>query len=248
MARATLADATQRVRAGETERSVEMVVRAALDGQLRWVLSSAHAAPPLPDGTVIWNGFYQDITERKQAEDKLKESEAYNKMLFQESHRPIVVYDPAADGFIDCNPAAVKMYGFSSREDVLGKTPMDVSAPTQYDGTDSLTASRRHDHSALTHGVEVFEWRHQRPDGEIWDAMVHLMLFNYRGRKLLQFTLDDVTETQAQRGGTARERGALPPAVRRFGRRHAADRRWPFRGMQCSGRRDVAHGIARRTA
>ena len=143
---------------------------------------------------MIWNGFYQDITERKQAEDKLKESEAYNKMLFQESHRPIVVYDPAADGFIDCNPAAVKMYGFSSREDVLGKTPMDVSAPTQYDGTDSLTASQRHDHSALTRGAEVFEWRHQRPDGEIWDAIVHLMLFNYCGRKLLQFTLDDITD------------------------------------------------------
>ncbi len=194
VARATLANATQRVRTGEMERSVEMVVRAVLDGQLRWVLSSAHAAPPLPDGTVIWNGFYQDITERKQAEDKLKESEAYNKMLFQESHRPIVVYDPAADGFIDCNPAAVKMYGFSSREDVLGKTPMDVSAPTQHDGTDSLTASQRHDHSALTRGAEVFEWRHQRPDGEIWDAIVHLMLFNYCGRKLLQFTLDDITD------------------------------------------------------
>ena len=194
VARATLANATQRVRAGETERSVEMVVRAVPNGQLRWVLSSAHAAPPLPDGTVIWNGFYQDITERKQAEDKLKESEAYNKMLFQESHRPIVVYDPAADGFIDCNPAAVKMYGFSSREDVLGKTPSDVSAPTQYDGADSLAASQRHDHSALTRGVEVFEWRHQRPDGEIWDAMVHLMLFNYCGRKLLQFTLDDITD------------------------------------------------------
>ena len=194
VARATLANATQRVRAGEMERSVEMVVRAVLDGQLRWVLSSAHAAAPLPDGTVIWNGFYQDVTERKQAEDKLRESEAYNKMLFQESHRPIVVYDPAADGFIDCNPAAVNLYGFSSREDVLGKTPRDVSAPTQYDGTDSLTASQRHDHSALTRGVEVFEWRHQRPDGEIWDAMVHLMLFNYCGRKLLQFTLDDITD------------------------------------------------------
>ena len=84
--------------------------------------------------------------------------------------------------------------GFSSREDVIGKTPRDVSAPTQYDGADSLAASQRHDHSALTRGVEVFEWRHQRPDGEIWDAMVHLMLFNYCGRKLLQFTLDDITD------------------------------------------------------
>ena len=114
-ARTTLADATQRVRSGEIKHSIEMFVRTSLNSRLRWVLSSAYAAPPLPDGTVIWNGFYQDITERKQADDELKESEAYNKMLFQESHRPIVVYDPAKNGFIDCNPAAVKMYGFSSR-------------------------------------------------------------------------------------------------------------------------------------
>jgi len=210
-ARCTLEDATQRVRDGGIEAPAEMVVRAVLDGQSRWILSSACAAPPLPDGTVIWNGFYQDITERKQAEDKLKESEIYNKMLFQESHRPIVVYDPAAGGFIDCNQAAVKMYGFLSREDLLGKTPPDVSAPTQYDGTDSLTASQRHDHSALADGVEVFEWRHQRPDGEIWDAMVHLMLFNYRGRKLLQFTLDDITDSK-------RNEAALRESEERFRR------------------------------
>lgn len=210
-ARGTLEDATQRVRAGRIEPTAEMVVRAVLDGQPRWVLSSACAAPPLPDGTVIWNGFYQDITERKQAEDKLKESETYNKMLFQESHRPIVVYDSEAGGFIDCNQAAVKMYGFSSREDVLGKNQVDVSAPTQYDGIDSLRASQRHGHTALAHGIDVFEWRHQRPNGEIWDALVHLMLFNYRGRKLLQFTLDDITDSK-------RNEAALRESEERFRR------------------------------
>jgi PAS domain-containing protein len=117
VARTTLADATRQVRALEIKHSVEMIVRVLLNGPPRWVLSSAYATPPLQDGTVIWNGFYQDVTERKQAEDELKASEAYNKMLFQESHRPIVVYDPAENGFIDCNPAAVKMYGFLSRDD-----------------------------------------------------------------------------------------------------------------------------------
>ena len=135
----------------------------------------------------------EDNTERKKIEEALRESETYNRLLFQESHRPMVVFDPAK-GFIDCNEAAVKVYGYSSREEVLGKTPLDVSAPTQYDGTDSLIASQRRDHSALDRGFETFEWRHQRPNGEIWDAMVHLMAFTFRGRRLLQFTLDDVTE------------------------------------------------------
>jgi two-component system sensor histidine kinase/response regulator len=135
----------------------------------------------------------EDNAQRRRIEAALRESEDYNRLLFQESHRPMVVYDPEK-GFIDCNQAAIDVYGYSSRDEVLGKTPLDVSAPTQYDGTDSLTASQRHDHSALDYGMQTFEWRHQRPNGEIWDAMTHLMVFNYRGRRLLQFTLDDITE------------------------------------------------------
>lgn len=131
--------------------------------------------------------------ERKEAETNLCESEDYNKMLFQESRQPMVVMDPLS-GFIDCNSAAVDIYRFASRESVLGKSMLDVSAATQYDGSDSGTAAHSHMLAALEHGIDVFEWRHQRPNGEIWDAVVHLMSFNYRGLPLLQFTLEDITE------------------------------------------------------
>jgi len=143
-------------------------------------------------------GLYaQTAAERKhieQAEAALRDSEDYNKILFQESHRPIVVFDPEAKRFIDANQAAARIFGYSLPNDIIGKTPLDMAAPTQYDGTDSATASQRRDQSALTHEIESFEWRHQRPNGEIWDALVHLMAFNYRGRRLLQATLDDITE------------------------------------------------------
>jgi two-component system, sensor histidine kinase and response regulator len=79
---------------------------------------------------------------------------------------------------------------------VIGKTPLDMAAPTQYDGSDSATASRHRDQSALAQGIESFEWRHQRPNGEIWDGIVHLMSFEHRGRRLLQATLEDVTESK----------------------------------------------------
>jgi two-component system, sensor histidine kinase and response regulator len=187
-------DTSARIRAGETPSTIELVVRVILKDQLHWILFSAFPTMSAANDWVVWNGYYQDITERKHAEDELRESEAYNKMLFQESHRPLVVHDPLVNGFIDCNEAAVKIYGFASKEELLGKTPLDVSAPFQYDGTESKTAMEQQDHSALEHGIEAFEWRHQRADGEVWDAMVYLMAFNYHGRQLLQFTLDDITE------------------------------------------------------
>ncbi|GAB0057579.1 Sensor histidine kinase RcsC [Candidatus Magnetaquicoccaceae bacterium FCR-1] len=151
----------------------------------------------------------RDITQRKAAEAALRDSEAYNKMLFQESARPIVIHDPAGPGFIDCNPAAVRMYGYASREELLGKTPLDVSAPTQYDGSDSRAAMARIDMLALHQGPQSFEWRHRRPNGEIWDAQVHLMMFHFGGRELLQFTLDDITEKKRAGEEIERQRATL---------------------------------------
>jgi PAS domain S-box-containing protein len=127
-------------------------------------------------------------------ETSLEESESYNKVLFQQSHRAMVVVDPEAGRFIDSNQAAAEIFGYSSPEEIIGKTPSDMAASTQYDGTDSALASQRRDQSALAQGIESFEWRHRRPNGEIWDAVVHLMAFNYHGRRLLQATLEDITQ------------------------------------------------------
>jgi PAS domain S-box-containing protein len=102
----------------------------------------------------------------------------------------MVVFDPEARCFIDSNQAAAEIFGYSSPEEIVGKTPLDMAAPTQYDGSDSATASQRRDQSALAQGI----WRHQRPNGEIWDAMVHLLAFEHRGRRLLQATLEDITQ------------------------------------------------------
>jgi PAS domain S-box-containing protein len=123
-----------------------------------------------------------------------QDSDGYNRLLFRQSHRAMVVFDPEGGCFIDSNQAAAEIFGYASPEEVVGKTPLDMAAPTQYDGTDSATASQRRDQSALTKGIESFEWRHQRPNGEIWDAMVHLMSFTHRGRRLLQATLEDITQ------------------------------------------------------
>ena len=172
----------------------------------------------------------------EQAESALRESENYNKTLFEQSHRPIVVFDPEAGRFIHANQAAAKIFGYASREDVIGKTPLDMAAPTQYDGTDSAAASRRRDQSALTQGIESFEWRHQRPNGEIWDGLVHLMAFSYRGRRLLQATLDDITERKKTEEALRQSRQLLEsvlensPAViyakRKDGRYTYINREW----------------------
>ena len=199
--------------------------------------------------------YTQTIAERHRnelTESSLQESESYNKILFQQSRQAIVVFDPEARCFIDSNQAAAQIFGYSSPEEIVGKTPLDMAAPTQYDGTDSAVASQRRDQSALVQGIESFEWRHRRPNGEIWDAMVHLMAFNYRGRRLLQATLEDITERRKTEEDHRKSRQLLEsvlensPAViyakRKDGRYTYINREWErvcdLRREQVIGRTD----------
>ncbi|MDD5389963.1 MAG: EAL domain-containing protein [Gallionellaceae bacterium] len=134
------------------------------------------------------------IAALRKAKASLRESDAYNKVLFADSGIPLVVLDPDSGRFIDCNAAAARIYHLVDRDAVLGMTPADVSAPVQYDGRASAEAAREHIRQALIQGTHVFEWRHRRADAVEWDAEVRLMAFRHGGRTLLQFSLQDITE------------------------------------------------------
>ncbi|HCV42647.1 MAG TPA: hypothetical protein DGH68_04115, partial [Bacteroidetes bacterium] len=158
------------------------------DGSYRWIEWRS-----FPAGKLIYAAA-RDITKRKLDEEALRESGAFRKRVFDSSRIPIVVMDAATLKYVDCNPAATEIYHFSSREETLGKSPMDVSATRQYDGAPSSEKVRVYAEKALVEGMAAFEWRHQRPDGEIWDAAVHLMSFKSGERQFLQFTLQDITK------------------------------------------------------
>ncbi len=150
----------------------------------------------------------KDLTDQVEAlqvaEARILESEIYNKVLFADSRIPLVVLDPDSGRFVDCNQAAVAIYHLQRREAVLGLTPLDVSAPAQHGGLPSAEAASEHIRQALEQGSRVFEWRHRRPDGTEWDAEVHLMAFDYQGRTLIQFSLQDITERKTAKDALQR--------------------------------------------
>ena len=138
-------------------------------------------------------GVLTDITERKQIEDALQKSEQRYRTLFELSTDAIVMLDQ--DGkFFDGNKSALKMFGFSSKEDFIKMHPNELSPPTQPDGKDSLTASLEHIETAFVKGSEFFEWVHKKQDGTLFLADLRLSSLELGGKRVLQTLVRDITE------------------------------------------------------
>ncbi|MDB4334802.1 PAS domain S-box protein [bacterium] len=127
------------------------------------------------------------------------DSDELQSHFFDSSPIPIIVMNSQTLEFIECNQAAANIYGFSSKEDVIGKTPLDVSTLLQYDGSSSEIKAKEYIDTAIREESVVFEWRHQYENGGNWDAEVHLFRFNMDGEILIQFSLIDITNKKRAR-------------------------------------------------
>ena len=123
----------------------------------------------------------------------LEASEVLRLRQFESSPLAMLVMDAETHRFVDCNAAALRIYGYPSREALLATTPMDLSAKTQEDGASSVKKGYAFVEQTRRSGAVVFEWRHKRPDGTLWDGEGHLMAFELGGRSLMQFTMQDIT-------------------------------------------------------
>jgi diguanylate cyclase (GGDEF)-like protein/PAS domain S-box-containing protein len=132
----------------------------------------------------------QDITERKRSAEMLQNSENKYRVLFEDSADANWLMDEK--GFLDCNTAALQMFGYSAGDRMLH--PADISPPSQPDGTPSRTAAEQKMAAAFLNGKERFEWLHQRKNGNVFPAEVCLTALTLSGQPMLLATVRDITE------------------------------------------------------
>jgi len=133
----------------------------------------------------------EDITERKQAEEMLKEREEKYRIIFESAKDAIFIMQE--DRFIDCNEKTLEMFG-CNREDIIGEFPYDFSPEKQPDGRSSREKSIEKINKALAGEPQVFEWVHITKDGKLFHTLVTLNRYMINDEKFLMAIVRDITE------------------------------------------------------
>jgi PAS domain S-box-containing protein len=129
----------------------------------------------------------QDITERKEAEDRMG-------AFFSSSSDALFLWSPE-HGYLQANPAAVKMLGFATEAELLKCTPLNLSPELQPDGQSSAVAAPGFIQKALENPEPVrFNWQFKRQDGSGLPAEVTLIRIFLGGKPILLVSFRDITE------------------------------------------------------
>jgi PAS domain S-box-containing protein len=160
------------------------------DGRKRWVSITARAVRDLKGTILHYEGTAEDITERRDAQEKLRESEEKFRLLFDKSADPIVLLD--GETYVDCNEAAVRVLKCSSKDQVIGLHALALSPERQPDGRLSADEIRENIAVALREGRHRFERVRRGFDGEEFWVDVSLTAIPVRGRRILYSVWRDI--------------------------------------------------------
>ncbi len=158
-------------------------------------------AIPLGERQIL-HTTWRDITERKQMEQNLRDSEEEYRTLFEATGDAVMLLD--REIFFDCNPAALEMFGCERRDQLLGKPPSAFSPTYQPGGEASDDLALHHIQKAMREGSALFEWQHMRLDGTEFPAEVFLSALELRGEPVLQAVVRDITERKEMQAAQTR--------------------------------------------
>ncbi len=157
------------------------------DGGYRWIRDEAVLVTDEQDTPLYWQGVFSDVTERKQAEAAMVESERLYRTVIEQATENIFLIDVETRYIVESNRAFREALGYSEDE-LLRMTLYDVVAADR----ESVDRNLRR---TLERGrASVGERRYRRKDGTLLDVEAGGSVIVRDGRQTLVAVAHDITE------------------------------------------------------
>ncbi len=167
------------------------------DDSIIWLSTSK--IPVYENGKVVAVlGMYEDITERKQAENALKESEEKFRAIADNTAIGLFIHQGGIMRYV--GREAARMLGYEP-ENVVGRSIMDFIYPDERQHIAEIAQQRTAGENVPNH----YETRLLRKDGSALDVILYSTLVDYEGKVATQGAFLDLTERK--QAEEANERG-----------------------------------------
>ncbi len=137
-------------------------------------------------GRVVRLVLASDVTAKREAEEKLEQSEKRYRHIFLKNPMPMWITDKYTFKFIAVNEATIKNYGYS-KEEFKNMSLIDIRPD------EDQAAFINIDHSISANNVNRGVWRHKKKDGGIINAEVIVNEILFEGKPFNLVLANDVT-------------------------------------------------------
>ncbi len=163
------------------------------DGQMRWMAIYAKANYDNSGKIIYYDGFTLDVTERKRAEEALRESETRFATIFHASPTAIALTRLRDNQLIDVNQAWLDLTGYH-KEEVIGKRVQDLNLWVNPENRAQLIKAL-----GERGPVEKFEFQMRRKSGEAVDLLFSAeVIVLAGGAHMLSMAMDISERKQAE--------------------------------------------------
>ena len=150
----------------------------------------------------------------RMAPEQLKSDSRWFELLFESSPDPTWIIE--GNRFVECNDAAIRTLGYSSRTEFLNVHPSRLSPERQPDGEDSYAKAERMMATARERGLHRFEWVHTRADGSDFWAEVTLSSLELGRRQVIYCVWRDISERKRTEEALRRQNETLTTLIDNF--------------------------------
>jgi PAS domain S-box-containing protein len=131
------------------------------------------------------------LTQTRQLETERQKYQT----LFETNSDAVVILD--GNGFTDCNPATLSLFGMDSVATFLGTPIPQLGTPIQANGMNAMEHAMQWIEKARNQGHAVMDWEGVRQDGSVFSAEIAMHAMQLEGKPVIQAIMRDVSARRA---------------------------------------------------